>query len=310
MEAVKMPSASQVKSQIRTVSADASKGGDEFKKLLQVKNEQVQKEQPQPNEMDVKKKDSENSGEQVEDAAEGKKDHIQDTDEEILVPGSSEEQDALLQAAMQQTMAQMAGIVTQPEQTEEPVEITVDSEALLTEEPLLQNISLQAEPEQNINASNAAVQNVSAETVSQKEPEQPETVLIQPKEDTIKPEQPKESKGPADREAAQDSEYSFKGFEGFQGAGVSESQPSVTEAEQKVQTQERTNTQENLYGAAPVKSGGEQAEHIFTDQRTETVPMKTSQDTLPQDLGRTLAARLPGGACYGTRACKSWQAYD
>ncbi len=304
MEAVKMPSASQVKSQIRTVSADASKGGDEFKKLLQVKNEQVQKEQPQPNEMDVKKKDSENSGEQVEDAAEGKKDHIQDTDEEILVPGSSEEQDAFLQAAMQQTMAQMAGIVTQPEQTEEPVEITVDSEALLTEEPLLQNISLQAEPEQNINASNAAVQNVSAETVSQKEPEQPETVLIQPKEDTIKPEQPKESKGPADREAAQDSEYSFKGFEGFQGTEasenqlefqVSESQPSVTEAEQKVQTQERTNTQENLYGAAPVKSGGEQAEHIFTDQRTETVPMKTSQDTLPQDLGRTLAARLPGG---------------
>lgn len=67
MEAVKVPSTSQVKSQMRTVSADASKGGDEFKKLLQVKNDQVQKEpvkkeQTQPQNADVKKKGSENSG--------------------------------------------------------------------------------------------------------------------------------------------------------------------------------------------------------------------------------------------------------
>ncbi len=315
MEAVKVPSTSQVKSQMRTVSADASKGGDEFKKLLQVKNDQVQKEpvkkeQTQPQNADVKKKGSENSGEQVKDTAEGKKDHIQDTEEEILVPGASEEQDALLQAAMQQTLAQMAGIVVQPqppkqEQAGEPAEITADSGVLLSEEPLLQNISLQTEPVQNADVSGAAVQqNVSAETVSKENQVQPESAVVQPQEEVRKPEQPKESKASTDGEAAQDSEYSFKGFEGFQGSKasdsepevqVSESRPAVTGAEQKVQIQEKTDAQESLFGAAPVKNGGEQAEHIFSDQRTETVPMKTSQDTLPQDLGRTLAAKLPGG---------------
>ena len=56
MEAVKMPSTSQVKSQIRTASADVPKGGDEFMKLLQTKKEQIQ-----PDKADAKPTDGKDS---------------------------------------------------------------------------------------------------------------------------------------------------------------------------------------------------------------------------------------------------------
>ena len=69
MEAVKMPSTSQMKSQIRTASADMPKGGDEFMKLRQVK-----KDQRQPGKGETKQTEDKDVLKDTKDVPEGRED--------------------------------------------------------------------------------------------------------------------------------------------------------------------------------------------------------------------------------------------
>jgi len=266
MEAVKMPSTTQVKSQVRTASADTAKGGDEFMKLLQVKKDQVQ-----PDKAEEKKTDGQ---EGKKDVSEDKKDDSKDVGEEDVSSEDTTGQEVLLQAAMQQTAAQMAGIVTQqpqeqelPQMQEQPaVPVKIDTDNGVPEE-----VAFSGE-------------------------QQPEAALRETMEAVREPGQDRESDMSGEQEAGQDAGSSFKALAAETASEKGqEVQPSKIRTEAKpqdrIQTEEKTGSHESLYGTAAART---ETEHGFAVRKTEEIPLKTSQDTLPQDLGKTLAGRLPG----------------
>lgn len=266
MEAVKMPSTVQAKSQIRTQSAKTSEGGDEFMKLLQVKKGEVQ-----PDKTDTKQPDDKAAADEGKEVPENKKEDS-GTEKPKEEPVSSGEQllgqDALLQAAMQQTAAQMAGMVTDTGQkATEPVEteIGAPAEAVLTD--------------------------TGTETGS--DAKQAPEIIQEPAY------QQKEADGSQDKGAEQKDGGGFQGFSDRQAdtkapeapVQVSENRTEV-KPQEPAQAKEKTEVQEG-YTAASART--EREESFQTQaQRTEEIPLKTSESRLPQDLGRALADRLPG----------------
>ena len=264
MEAVKMPGTTQVKSQSLTRTADVSKGGDEFMKLLQTKKEQIQPDKA--DEKTTEGKDSKKDDKDVTSAQDKKEDS--DGNEEKVSSKDGTDQDALLQAAMQQTAAQMAGIIT-----EQPAEQSVEPK----------NVQIEA-----LAGAASAMEEV--------QPEIPVAAEEQPVMEAVQEPKEKGADTTADNETGQKEQDISKSFGETRTPDREPevqdftSQPQV-KPQEKVQTEEKTEANEGLYSTAAVRND---TNHSFAAQKTEEIPLKTSQDTLPQDLGRTLADRFPG----------------
>lgn len=272
MEAVKMLGTTQMKSQVKTTttSSDAPKGSDEFMKLLQVK-----KDQAKPDKAEGKPTDGKNGQKDVENVSQGKKEEPKDTEEQKVADDTAVDQDALLQAAMQQTAAQMAGIVTveSPASEEAPAEVEIAA-ALATEDtaPIPEarpSVKEEAQPEK-------------AEQVPMKVTEQPKT-------------REEESQTPADQGETLPRQEELRVPDG--GSEVRKDQEEKlykVQTEAKPQdtsrTEEKTDSLNSVYSQETQKA---ETQQVFESPKTE-VSLKTSQDALPQDLGRTLADRLPG----------------
>lgn len=261
MEAVKMPSTSQVKSQIRTASADMPKGGDEFMKLLQVKKDQVQ-----PDKGETKQTEDKDALKDTKDVPGSREEGSGDEEEGKVTSKDVSEQDALLQAAMQQTAAQMAGIVT--DSGEKTVQAAESGDGVRDTGI---SADVKAEP---------------AEAVTE-QPVRTETESVH---------QPEDADASGERETRQSGERELKDFSGDKvQEKAAEIQPDRIRTEKnpqdKAEIQDKVTDRESLYGAA--SSATESAQDPAV-QKSEQIPLKTSESQLPQDLGKTLADRFSG----------------
>ena len=251
MEAVKMPGTTQVKSQSLTRTADVSKGGDEFMKLLQTKKEQIQPDKA--DEKTTEGKDSKKDDKDVTSAQDKKEDS--DGNEEKVSSKDGTDQDALLQAAMQQTAAQMAGLIT-----EQPAEQSVEPK----------NVQIEA-----LAGAASAMEEV--------QPEIPVAAEEQPVMEAVQEPKEKGADTTADNETGQKEQDISKSFGETRTPDREPevqdftSQPQV-KPQEKVQTEEKTEANEGLYSTAAVRND---TNHSFAAQKTEEIPLKTSQDTLP-----------------------------
>lgn len=277
MEAVKMSGTGQIKSQLRSASAESPKGGDEFMKLLQVKKEQVQpdktdKKQQSPKTDETSQKDVKDPAKDVEEKAED-----QDTAVEENL-----DQEVLLQAGMQQTLAQMAGVVTQ-----QPVEEGVHP----TEETAAVAVAVQA-PAADKNQVESFTEPAAESQVQQPEPIATEPVHQQKEADS------------SDRQATENHSFTETASE-----KTLEKEPEVrtyggqteTRVRQDSRTEEKTDNHENVHDTAAAQTAGvtesrqnAEPEHDVRTGQAEEIPLKTTQADLPKDLGRTLADRFPG----------------
>lgn len=272
MEAVKMPKVVQPRGQARSVSgasSDAVKGSDEFMKLLQVK-----KDQPQPDKADNKQTEVKDSPKDpAEEIPQDKQEDTGDTQEQIPAEDTAG-QDALLQAAMQQAAAQMTGIVTvespqQPEVVEEKMAVAMETED-------------GKEASAEVSFTDKGIQTRQPEQGSPKPAQQPED--LQQRSDG---EPGQEETGPKEdiRRAAADSSAP-KEDPKIQSHKAAETQQQPQSASK---TEEKPDSINSLYGDS--KADARQA---FEAPKTEEVPLKTSQENLPQDLGKMLANRFQG----------------
>ncbi len=260
MEAVKMPSTSQMKSQIRTASADMPKGGDEFMKLLQVKKDQLQ-----PDKGETKQTEDKDVLKDTKDVPEGREDGPGEEEEGNVTSKDVPRQDALLQAAMEQTAAQMAGIVT--DSGEKTLQAAESGETVK---------GMEVPAEMNTEPAQAAGE--------------PSEAVLEPVR------QPENTDTSGERKAGQGEERGFKEPVGDRGAKEApQVQTGGIQTEKnpqdKAESQEKVTGQESLYGAASSRTESSQE---AAAEKPQQIPLKTSESQLPQDLGKTLADRLPG----------------
>lgn len=258
---------------------------DDFTKLLQQKKDLAQtKEQPKADSAKddrVKDKKAASSDSKSEKPQNGKED-VQEDDLQ---------QEALRQSAQQQAMAQLNLVQAQiqPETTPEVI-----AEAV-TETPVQAVEAAQVMGEQpQILAEAAQIpQSQNGETVplsGKQEKLQTENLSAEAKAGAAKEEQPltpltdvvAQSRGTKEQSGAPE-----KGLESsIQSSG-----------EQKAQAAEQEDGREAqpLYGEDTFRTSMETRESAFAGERTEPIPVKTTPETMPQDLGRTLAGRIGGG---------------
>lgn len=265
--AVKVQNMASANAAGRLKSLEQSVKNGDFTKMLQAKKdladvaEQAGKKQPEKLDGETVEKPSEEKAEDPKTPVKGDEDAGQ--------------QEALQQAALQQAAAQAAGMMAQeaeaagmPEAAAEtvPEALAVDMQTSGKETP-----SLLAE------AKDAPVRQEAAPAMAEKTPqaevskEKGEPAAVQVQEI---------AGGEKKAEVRPDT----RGQEKREDTGASGGQRAQDTAE--------TGRQE-LYGAASFKMSG-QAEQPFADVgRGSEIPLKTTPQALPEDLGKTLAARLP-----------------
>ena len=299
MEAsVKVQSTASVRTSAagRLPSVDTSAGGSGFRQLLQVKKDAADvKGQNQTdksgkpdsiNQTDKKTSESDEAGK----ASESKKD-------ETKVPDNTADsedaacQEALQRAALEQAAAQMVGMV-QEEPGAETLKIPAAESVQGIEQTGQQTAEALAAGEQTASDSADMIQNtgqqMAAETMTAKEPVQ--------KDGAEKPAEPvKESGDPSEgvsrvrQPAAEDNRSEVKADTSRQqGQDLSD---SGSENDRRIQQTQDDSTQQMAEAGAFRISG--QQEPMIHDTRGEQIPLKTTPDTLPEDLGKTLAAKLP-----------------
>ena len=252
----------------RPASQDASVQAGDFTKLLQTKQESAKDAKPAADETAA----SDNTAKEPETKPAGdKKDDTQVQAEET---GDSGQQEALEKAALQLLAAQM--VVVPQEQTEAAAEMPVEAvrtetAALTGETPIVQE-----QPTEEL----GKVQEFFREDVTAPAEEKAEPVKESKAEENpegfqvVKPagEEPKAEVKPDTRRQ--------ESREDFQGSAAK-------------QVQEGNSSGQQLAGAGEFRMSG-QTEPVFKDTgRMENLPLKTTPEHLPQDLGKTLAARLP-----------------
>ena len=299
MEAsVKVQSTASVRTSAagRLPSVDTSAGGSGFRQLLQVKKDAADvKGQNQTdksgkpdsiNQTDKKTSESDEAGK----VSESKKD-------ETKVPDNTADsedaacQEALQRAALEQAAAQMVGMV-QEEPGAETLKIPAAESVQGIEQTGQQTAEVLAAGEQTASDSADMIQNtgqqMAAETMTAKKPIQ--------KDGAEKPAEPvKESENPSEgvsrvrQPAAEDNRSEVKADTSRQqGQDLSD---SGSENGRRIQQTEDGSTQQ-MAGAGAFRVSGQQ-EPMIHDTRGEQIPLKTTPDTLPEDLGKTLAAKLP-----------------
>lgn len=275
MEGVKMQSplaSARAGTSKRAQAADPSSGTDAFMKLLQERKDAV----------------SQPEGNRTQETAGKKKDVSQKDGKEEKETSSCEEPvkeegEALQQAVLQQQAAQMITVTVEPEV---PAEQPVDAAG----EAVVQAVDMQpaaGQPESGI--MEAALE----------EPQAPERGPV--REEAVEAPQ-KAAENVTDEEAAAVSEQPRDI------PAVREETAAKTETGTERQTggrnlkTERTSdssennqntVQEAAYGAQDFqKAVREETTAVPTERTAADVPLKTTEQTLPEDLGHTLAARL------------------
>ncbi len=331
--AVKMPGPQiQVNTANRVQSTQNSDSGIEFIRLMQAKNDQTktagQEKTPQKTEnktsqstKDVKENPKNESGKEPEISSD------KENTEEI-----TDAEEMAQQAAMQQTAALLAGMIAQsPEGNAEESVMQEDVVSavgeLLTEEVPVDAVGAEMAEAGQVQAdalagiveaqtevkTEVAAQTAVQETAGKPEAAQTEaaqTEAVQPKavEETVK------NEGKATGEKAEKTEDTEKVNEPVQ--NVSKEQKAEEKAETGKQTaqeefagQGSRKTEESQNRAAEGENGqvqaagaesfrvfGQQNQNGLFGQKAETVSMKTSPETIPQDLGKMLGAKMAEGA--------------
>ena len=274
MEAVKLQNTVQVKTGTKsTTAAKPAAQDDGFVKLLQEKRDMAE---PKKAEAD-KAQDKTGEGKKTEDLAPektGEKAEKPDESGEEKVPaGDGMEEDVLVQAMLQQAAAQMAGLL--PE-VQEPVEHTAEVagdenlnpiEGLMTEGQTQAAETVQPQTEAPVQSVPQEAESKEQDTSSKEESRNQDDMGI--------------LKNVSDETREREAEPAVQ--------PAKSSQPSVRE-ERKTEPAEETATQQPLYHEGSVK---EELGQVSLEGKTQEVPLKTTQADLPQDLGKTLADRLP-----------------
>lgn len=268
---VQSPVATKNAAANRTVQLKTSVQKDDFTKLLQQKKDVAdQPKKPDSKPSDSNKVDNSEKDEKAPDSLEVKKEGADQEQGELSVSDN----EAMRQMAMEQAAAQM---MIQPEITEEPV---VEQQAVVSAEPQITAVEEVHEE--------AVVLEPEAKTAGEEQPKIVETAK-KPDEKTETAEKPEveiqEKVAPQVQKQSDAGKMTDqKQFEGQPKAEVTEdkrvSQVSNTEKEGQETgyiSALQANTREE--GVTPVI------------QRTEEVPLKTTVQNLPEDLGKTLAAK-------------------
>lgn len=268
----------------RAVSEQASVKKDDFTKLLQAKKDGAQTaEKTEARKPDGAKADEKPVENLSEDDREGQE-----------TAGTAEKKDTVQEEALQQAVLQQAAaqILIQPETVQEPA----------VEEAGAENILQAAEADVSADAG-AAVPETAAEAAIQSEA----APQVQPKETVpVKAAEPKEERPAAEAAAekpvtepqpekvVRTEERSDSGRH-TEARQESETEMPAAAAETEArtvrqETESQSIGQETAYGVQVQTSGGTQ-EPSAIEQRTGQIPLKTTPEQLPQDLGKTLASK-------------------
>lgn len=318
--AVKMPGAQvRVNAANRVQSAQTSGTGVEFIKLLQAKGDQTktssQEKTQTKTETTVKKpskdgKDKTDSlnGEKVKEETAGKTETKEVDDADAMAQ----------QAAAEQTAALLAGMLVENQEvnagealpgTEAVGAVEVPAE-VVSEMPVIAD---EHAAELNLAQNLAEATEVKPETVPQaavlEAAEQPEKAMqaevSQPvKEEAVKETKPVENKAEKPEpekvnEPVQDAANASKAEEKPE-AGKQSGQENLTEknnarADRGIAVDAENSQAQAAAGAESFKVFGHQQNGIF-GQKAETVSMRTTPETMPQDLGKALGAKFAEGA--------------
>lgn len=259
---------------------------DDFTKLLQQKKDLDQTGQQtktdsagnKPKDKEVSSSDSKTEKPQTE-KEDGSKDALQE--------------EALLQSAQQQALAQLNMAQLQPELTAEPITEPV------AEAPV-QAVETVAVMADGTNEQPQILAEAVAQTV---QPQTQENVPVSGRQEKLQPEDPAAAakETGASREEQPLSQLTDIVTQSKRAGDQSKAaergmESSVqTSAGQKPQAMEQEDGKDvqPLYGEDTFRSSMETRESAFAAPKTEQqIPVKTTPETLPQDLGQTLAGRL------------------
>lgn len=316
--AVKMPGAQvKVSTANRVQAAQASSDtGIDFIKLLQEKGGQTKatSQEKTPSKTDTAKPASKDIKEPQKNAADKKLENLTDEGK------PQEEVDAetmAQQAAAQQTAALLAGMFTETQEVTaeaivpETENLTAAGEILTEALPtpeIPEPIAAEVTPVQTLTETpmegktEAVLPNPVQEITEQPEkavqteapqPKAAETAEKAPKPAETKAEETKPAEDPVPNVS------STQKTEENPEAGKQSSQQDLTgkdsrKAEGTISTTEGETTQ--AAGAENFRVFGHQEQNSFFGQKTETVSMRTTPETLPEDLGKTLGAKFADGA--------------
>lgn len=274
--AVKVQSMASMKTRAtdRMTSQDVSVKDGNFTQLLQMKKDLAKDTEPAKTDgaesgKPTKKPDTKPAGDKKEDS-QGQTEEVRDSQD----PG---QQEALEKAALQLAAAQMMVNVSEEPVAEMP-EVTeavagVEAETQQAAEVLTEDAwAVQEQPEK-------------AEGLVR------EDVTVPTAEKAEKPAEAKPEENPQEIRAVKPEAETPKA-EVRPETGKQESRTDTSDTGNR-QVQESDGNGQQMAGAGTFRVSG-QTEPLFRETgRTEALPLKTTPDTLPQDLGRTLASRMP-----------------
>lgn len=266
-------------------SLKVSEKTDDFIKLLQAKKEAA------PESGETKQvNDPKGTKTETDPKAEAKGEKPEPSGEENPEEEASTKE-ALQQAALQQTAAMMAIVLSQPEEAQpvtlpetagQPAEaVTAVQEAVPGDsEPVFQASAITEEsakvPQEAQPAAAEAAPNLRSEAAAEK-PAQTKTETVQesisrPAEQVTQPEQSEAYQSPF-------------------GSQEKETRADSQDPSRRTGANETGETSQAAAGAETMKLFGQQTQDHFMTQKTE-MPLKTTPETLPQDLGKTLAGNI------------------
>lgn len=342
METVKMPRAVQAKAGAvsRGSQAEVPDQSQSFVKLLQEKKNMAQPDKAETKTAGKKPDSLQGKDDKASQAGEPEKEVKDKASENAQEADNAEEaaQEALLQAGMWQTAAQLAGMLEDSQRGEE-ILISPDSQGesagLVTAETVqavrTDGVPIPAEVQADdqggglLSAADQAVYQAGEEVfpkdltaqAPEREPETAETPEIAEavKSAEVRPESSgKAADGPetavkaADIQEATVQPKAQEALSQEKGeAGQFQNQREASEnAGEEIRVPERVRTEDSqvrqdrkaeqepgqqaIYRTDSVR---EQSWQPFAGQKAEEIPLRTSQNSLPQDLGKTLAAKFP-----------------
>lgn len=267
--AVKLQTMASAKTQItgRQVSQKASVENGDFTKLLQAKRDladsaeqagQTQAKKPDKNDKDTVKEPS--------------KENPEDSKAPVKEEENLGQQEALQQAVLQQAVLQQAAAQVIEISGEEP-------EAVAESEAFVETVDGSMEAGENMPV---LQEEVRGEPVVREMTPAAET---QPKES-----HPESAANEAREPVAVEGESRIQ--EKTDARGQEKERDLTGSKEGQTRKEPEVSNNQELYSAASFRAS--QTEHTFRDLgRAGEIPLKTTPQTLPEDLGKTLAARLP-----------------
>lgn len=290
--AVKLPGAQvRVNAANRVQSAQTSGTGVEFIRLLQAKGDQTK-----TSSQDKTQTKTENAVQKPAKDGKDKPDSLNDGKVKEEVAGNAETkeevdaQEMAQQAAAEQTAALLAGMLVENQEvnvsealpgTEAVGAVEVPAEGV-SEMPVIADEHAAEQPEKA--AQVEMPQPVKEETVKETKP-------VENKAEKPEPERVNESV----QDAARAPKAEEKPEAGKQSGQENLAEKNNARADQGIAVDGENSQAQAAAGAESFKVFGNQQNGWF-GQKTETVTMRTTPETMPQDLGKALGAKLAEGA--------------